>query len=250
MASRQIILALSVIFGLVSAAFAGGGAGRVGGAVGGLGGAVGGVGDAVGGLGGAVGGTAGGTVGSAVGGVGDAIGSAAGDAGRAIGSVGAAVGGLAGSTGTSSNASSLGSTTGSTTGTSSSSPTGPSSAAAAVSGPAAAAAPSVTTWSGIPTALAMPVPRQKHKLHTIPRLVAFLRHGPRGGFERNRAVPSRTATVTGIPSDAQIQVALLNATPKELKQIRKLCGQILSRPATFDAARIGACRTIHSLMRL
>jgi hypothetical protein len=96
----------------------------------------------------------------------------------------------------------------------------------------------------------MPVPRQKQKLRTVPRLVAFLRLGPRGGFERDRAVPSPLVTAVGIPSDAQIQLALLNATPKELKQISKLCGQILSRPATFDAARIGACRTIHSLMRL
>jgi hypothetical protein len=76
-----------------------------------------------------------------------------------------------------------------------------------------------------------------------------LREGSRrGGFERAMAVNPRSSALAAVPSEAQIRVGLFNSTPQDVRQIRKLCSQILARPRIFDRPRVNACRIIRSLL--
>jgi len=89
----------------------------------------------------------------------------------------------------------------------------------------------------------------KQRLRRLPRLAVWLREGPRGaGFERAMVVNPRSSALFAVPSEAQIRVGLFNSTPQEVRQIRKLCSQILSRPGMFDRPRVNACRIIRGLL--
>jgi hypothetical protein len=247
MAARRVACALAVLLSSLAPALAGGGlGGAVGGAAGGVGGAVGSAGGAVGGAVGGVGGAVGGGLGGAVGGAGSAVGGAASGVGGAVGSAGAAVGGLAGSSGDSSSA--LGSTSGPSTSNASGAQSAPPGASSQPA-PIAAGASPVTTWSSVPAAWPLVLPVQKQRLRRLPRLAVWLREGSRrGGFERAMAVNPRSSALVAVPSEAQIRVGLFNSTPQDVRQIRKLCSQILARPRIFDRPRVNACRIIRGLL--
>jgi hypothetical protein len=88
------------------------------------------------------------------------------------------------------------------------------------------------------------------KAKTSPSAAACrLAAGPRrGGFERAMAVNPRSSALAAVPSEAQIRVGLFNSTPQDVRQIRKLCSQILARPRIFDRPRVNACRIIRGLL--
>jgi hypothetical protein len=101
----------------------------------------------------------------------------------------------------------------------------------------------------VPAAWPLVLPVQKQRLRRLPRLAVWLREGSRrGGFERAMAVNPRSSALAAVPSEAQIRVGLFNSTPQDVRQIRKLCSQILARPRIFDRPRVNACRIIRGLL--